>query len=74
MEDVTVEECCFSTPPIIMHKCLRFNDYAYAQRFDSLVNRFSNLCHETLLYLQGRANTSTKRGTLLSPMTFPRGI
>src|SRR6266851_8243148 len=49
----------------------RFNDYAYAQRFDSLVNRFRNLCRETLLYLQPPRKYIHQARNLTEPDDFP---
>jgi hypothetical protein len=51
-----------------------FNDYSYALRLDSTLNRFSNLCCEALLHLQTTCEYVYQAGTLLSPITFPSGI
>ena len=52
MEDVIVEECCFSTPRIIMHRCLASMTTPTPKWIDSTLDGFSNLCCQPLLHLQ----------------------
>jgi hypothetical protein len=74
MGDVIVEECCFSTPRIIMHKFLASTITPTPSGFMAL-SIASAICVVRRSYTcNRRANTSTKRGTLLSPITLPRGI
>src|SRR4029077_1056237 len=49
----------------------RFNDYPHALRSDSTLNRFSNLCRETLLHLQSTRKYVHQARNLAEPNHFP---
>src|ERR1700694_231115 len=49
----------------------RFNDYSDAQRIDSTLNRFSNLCCETLLHLQSTRKYVHQARHFTEPNHFP---
>src|SRR5450759_3239594 len=49
----------------------RFNDHSHALRFDSTVNRFSNLCCETLLHLQSTRKYIHQPSHLTEPNHLP---
>jgi len=43
MAEVTVAECCFSTPRIIHAEVTGFDDHAHALRFDDPLDGFGDL-------------------------------
>src|SRR3984885_4238993 len=72
--EVTVDEFCFSIPRIIMHKCRASITTPtpcgwIASSIESAICRVNRSCT-----CKRRANTSTSRGILLKPITFPLGM
>ena len=71
---VTANEFCFSTPRIDMQRCVALHHDGDAERIDLVADRLGDLVGQPLLHLQPAANTSTRRGILLRPMTCCCGM
>ena len=71
---VIANEFCFSTPRIAMHRCVASMTTATPSGsiFAVIVSAIWLVIRSWIC--SRRANTSTSRGILLNPMTFPFGM
>jgi len=72
--EVTVEECCFSTPRIIMQRWRASDDDAHTLGVDRLLNGVGNLPVSRSCTCKRRAKNLYQRAILLRPITFPLGM